>query len=158
MNKLEYAADLIGRLSKKDHAELRRPGLSPALWKILASLNEAESEYHSTYEWEKRWSILLRSIALTGQGDSSEDDPSFGQALAQTGWSEGRLFRLLEAEDEALHDQMRFATAYLESKDARPDWTQAHDLLFYDNERARHAIARSYYHAHNASSEDDSDN
>ena len=145
MNKLEYAAEIIEQLSKKDYAELRRPGFSPALWKVLTQLDEPESEYHSPYEWEKRWAILLRSIALTGQGDSSQDDPSLGEALAQTGWSEGRLFRLLEADGESLYDQFRFATAYLESKDACPDWTQGYDLLFYNNERARHAIARSYF-------------
>lgn len=140
MKKLEYAADLIGQLSKKDHAELRRPGLSPALWKVLTRLGESESEYHSPYEWEKRWAILLRSIALTGQGQTP-----LGKALAKAGWSEGRLFRLLEAKGDALYDQMRFATDYLESKDACPDWTQGYNLLFYDNERARHAIARSYF-------------
>ena len=156
MKKLEYAADLIGRLSKKDHAELRRPGFSPALWKVLARLGESESEYHSPYEWEKRWAVLLRSIALTGQGDSSKGDPSLGEALAEADWSEGRLFRLLEAEEYALYDQMRFATAYLESKDARPDWKQGYDLLFYGNERARHAIARSYY-TYEAQSQDETE-
>ena len=152
MNKLEYAADLIGRLSKKDHAELRRPGFSPALWKVLTRLGESESEYHSRYEWEKRWAVLLRSIALTGQGQTS-----LGRVLAETGWSEGRLFRLLEADEDALYDQMRFATAYLESKDARPDWKQGYDLLFYNNERARHAIARSYFTYERQSQKDHED-
>lgn len=140
MNDLEYAAELIGRLPKRDRAELRRPGHCPALWKVLVRMDKAESDYHEPYEWERRWRVLLRCIARTGQGAKP-----LGKALAETGWSEGRLFRLLEASEEGLYDQIRFAAAYLESKDARPDWTQFHDLLIYNNERARHAIARSYY-------------
>lgn len=151
MNKLEYAAEIIEQLSKKDYAELRRPGFSPALWKVLTRLGESKSEYHSPYEWEKRWAILLRSIALTGQGQTP-----LGQALAKVGWSEGRLFRLLEAKGDAVYDQMRFATAYLESKDACPDWTQGYDMLFYNNERAHHAIARSYF-TYESQSQDDTE-
>jgi CRISPR system Cascade subunit CasB len=140
MSTLERAADLVSGLPNRDHAQLRRPGITPALWKVLANLGKSESDYFSPYEWEKRWKVLLRGIALVGQGNRD-----FGEALAEAGWSEGRLLRLLEAEGESLYDQIRFATTYLESKEVTPDWKQCHDLLFYDNERARHAIARSYY-------------
>lgn len=149
MNKLRYAAELVGRLPKRDHSQLRRPGISPVLWKVLNELDEADSEYYSPYGWEKRWAILLRGIALLGHGEMP-----FGKALSKAGWSEGRLFRLLEAEGDSLYDQVRFATKYLESKEVRPDWKQCHDLLFYNNEKARYAIARSYYRAQHAENQE----
>lgn len=39
MSTLERAADLVAGLSNQDHAQLRRPGITPALWKVLANTN-----------------------------------------------------------------------------------------------------------------------
>lgn len=142
-------------LSGADMAQLRRLSAqkpySSALWKILlqSDVPDKWSTGKNQAQKEKNWATLIGAMA---QNPTSHDPKvRFGKALATAGWSELRLVRLLDSRDEQLDAIFRQMAAYLASKGASLDWSQAGQLLFWqDGERAqnyRQDIARDYYRA-----------
>ena len=106
---------------------------------------------HLPADWEhqpRAWMTLVAGLALMGDTAHRPDRPA-GQALAETGYAEARLERLLAAEDETLHTLLLRAARFLAAKNAACNWVDfARLLLTRDPERqdaARLAIARTYY-------------
>lgn len=142
-------------LSSADMAQLRRLSAqkpySSALWKILLHCDVPEKWAGGANQAkkEKQWATLLAAMA---QNPTSHDPKtSFGKALADAGWSELRLVRLLESRDEQLDAIFRQMAAYLSSKGKTLDWSQAGQLIFWQDgevaENIRQDIARDYYRA-----------
>lgn len=154
-------ASLIGKaahaiseqLSNGDVAELRRAGpespFSPALWKLLVMLDITSSsgvdEAQDAYE--RRWSVIFNGMAITA-GLHSMESP-LGSALANAGFSELRLVRLLEARGDALHDAVRHMAQFLASKATPTNWIDVARLVLSTHsetrESIRRSIARHYY-------------
>lgn len=144
---LSQAESQIKSLPKREQVRLRRGRQSAGLWRILA-----EQELDANSRDEERYELILRAIALLGQNENdpqTEGHLSYGRALFEANYSQLRLERLLEAED--LFDEARKTILFLDAQsDALrqpPDWAQLNDYLKYQNDRARRAIARSYFYA-----------
>jgi CRISPR system Cascade subunit CasB len=128
-----------------ERAQLRR--LDPAGPPGLAFYRFAFR--HLPEGWERRpaaWMALVAGIALMGETAHRPDRPA-GQALAEAGYAEARLERLLAAEGETLRTLLVRAARFLAAKGAGCNWTDFAYLLDIggDPERARLTIARAYY-------------
>lgn len=134
---LNRAASQIDRLPKRERIRLRRGRRSAGLWRILA-----EQELDPNPRDEERYELMLRAIALMGQGSMD-----YGRALFEANYSQLRLERLLEAEDmfDEAEKTIRFLDAQSDALGQPPDWSQLNDYLKYQNDRPRRAIARSYF-------------
>lgn len=141
-------------LSSGDLAELRRISpdapFTPTLWKVLLSLDLAESPHWMNQEnWERRWATLMMGMAhCAGLHDFHIP---LGRALFDAGWSELRLVRLLRSKDDALEKEVRRVAQYLASKAQPANWTDIARLLFYQSgetgESIRLGTSRSYFTA-----------
>lgn len=151
-----------GRLSTGDRAALRRINpdtpVTPTLWKVLLDLGLGEAPgWIGQTKWERRWATLLMGMAHC-EGLHDYDVP-LGQALAETGWSEMRFVRLMEADEETLPVLVRRMAEYLASKQQPANWEDVRRLLFYQSgetaEDVRLSIARSYYRTRHALEQDE---
>jgi len=127
-----------------DRAALRR--LNPDAMPNLAFYRFAFR--HLPQNWESRraaWTALVAGIALMCP-KPHRPDRSAGLALAETGYSEKRLERLLAAEGDTLHTLLLRAARFLAAKNEACNWVDfAHLLLDTNPENARLKIARDYY-------------
>ena len=99
--------------------------------------------------WERKqeaWMTLLTAVALMCP-DPHRPDLPLGRALADTGYAEARLERLLAAEGDTLHTLLLRAARFLRAKNASCNCTDFAYLLGLrgDPQRARLRIARDYY-------------
>ena len=156
-----------GVLTTSDIAELRRmnPGRPAAasFWKLMmrhgvTSPDGAERDHP---ELEKTWARIVRCIALdTKVGEDHTEGPhlgnrSLGGALANAGYSEGRLKALLNAQGETMLKAVEHAAHFLSGKQEKFNWNQCAALMMtrhrnaeqQDGDRVR--IAREYYRAVN---------
>lgn len=143
-----------GALSTGDLAELRRispdQSFTPALWRILLMFDLNESPgWISQEQWERRWATLLMVMAHNIGLHSYSI--SFGQALANAGWSELRFVQLMKSKGETLEKQLRRVAQFLAGKNQEADWSGAARLLFTQSgeagEKIRLSISRNYYSA-----------
>lgn len=148
------AARLRDSVSSGDRAELRRISpdrpFTPALWKLLLDMGQHEAPRWIRQErWERRWATLLMGLAFCAE--LHDYDRRLGSALAEAGYSELRLVRLLRAEGEQLETHIRRLAQYLHSKQQAANWGEVANLLFYQSgetaEKVRLGIARSYFAA-----------
>lgn len=103
--------------------------------------------------WEHRrsaWQTLTAGMALAGnQGNPHNRDRRLGRVLAEQGYSEARLERLLAASGETLETLLLRAIRYLVAKGETLDWTDCARLLLVGDddkrERTRREIAGDYY-------------
>jgi CRISPR system Cascade subunit CasB len=130
-----------------DLATLRR--LSPSSPPSLTFYRFAFK--HLPDNWEANrdaWQTLVAGIALLCP-KPHRPDRSVGQALAEAGYSEKRLERLLAAEGETLHTLLLRAVRFLAAKNEACNWVDfARLLLSVDSakqEQARLTIARNFY-------------
>lgn len=99
--------------------------------------------------WERRseaWMTLTTSIALMCP-DPHRPDVPLGRALADIGYAEARLERLLAAEDGTLPTLLLRAARFLRAKNAGCNCTDFAYLLGLGGnpQRVRLRIARDYY-------------
>lgn len=106
---------------------------------------------HLPENWECRqsdWMALVAGIALMCPHTHRPDRPA-GQSLAESGYAEARLERMLSAEGETLRVLLLRAARFLAANKQACNWTDlAWLLLATDHERreqARLNIARAYY-------------
>lgn len=106
---------------------------------------------HLPENWEAQreaWMSLVAGIALMCPNPHRPDRP-VGLALAEVGYSEKRLERLLAGEGETLQTLLLRAVRFLAAKNQACNWVDfAHLLLAKDQdkqENARLKIARDYY-------------
>lgn len=100
--------------------------------------------------WQDEWRAVICSLALQRDGGFDPHRP-WGLALAEAGFSEHRLERLLASRGETLRKLTLRAARQLAAKGLTADWRQAADLVFCQNAQIREninrRIARDYYRA-----------
>jgi hypothetical protein len=139
---LYKAQKQVKALPKGETAKLRRGRLTSGFWRIVAEQGLPTGKSN-----ERRYELILRGIALLGQGDLN-----YGRALFEANYSQLRAERLLETEDR--FDEARKTIFFLDSQSgalsAEPDWSELNRFL-KGTDGSRRAIARSYFLAkHNA--------
>jgi len=100
-----------------------------------------------------KWRLLIQCMAIAGHSRTP-----FGLALKQAEYSEARLKRLLEADDEQLSTLLRRTAKQLAGAAQKADWNAVRKLLFYDGDFAEHIrlkIAQQYYTYTSTSNQDD---
>lgn len=139
-----------GRLGPGELAQLRRlrpeaPD-QPAFWRILSEWISPGTFLPQDVEY--RWAITLTGLARLASIGHDRTRP-LGTALAQAGYSEGRLMRLLRTDGPRFADLVRQACAFLASRGNPVDWgSLAAFVLTTDPEKAedfRRRVARDYY-------------
>ncbi len=94
------------------------------------------------------WMTLAWGVATMGSSAHRPERP-FGRALAEAGFAEGRLERLLAAPDELRNELFMSAVRFLAAKDEGFDWTEAAEFLLSRDANKRQAIhrriAEAYY-------------
>jgi CRISPR system Cascade subunit CasB len=128
------------KLGNGEQAELRRGLPSEPFWRMLAYIGKEDA--HPNDLW--KWRVLIQCIAISGYSDTP-----FGIALQKADYSEARLKRLLEADDDLLPGILRRTAKQLKSADETGNWNAIRRLLFdYDGkdaERVRLQIAQQFY-------------
>jgi CRISPR system Cascade subunit CasB len=150
----DLVRDVIGRLGQEAFgtgplAELRRmdarqPATAPAaLHRLLARLPE-DRVFGRQFD---AWTLLIHLLSLAAP-EQHRGGQSLGQALLTAGYSEGRLTRLLDANEMdfpvILPRMVRFLVAHGERLNP---FELAQLVLRRDKTRQRLRIARDYYRA-----------
>ena len=137
------------RFSGADRAALKRyaPGQAPSLAFYRTWLRHLGEELPREEE-TRAWALMAWGLALMGAHAHRRDRP-LGTALAESGYSEARLERLLAADAEARLDLFAALVRFLASKGEGFDWLDAARLLLTRDpdrrESAYRRIAAHYY-------------
>lgn len=138
----------IKRADPGELAELRRlaggaPGL--AFWRIMAECRVDDSLRNDAI-WPDVLSALAHLVPL------SEDRPPLGRALAETGYAEARLLRLLRADATSVGAEIGTVARWLAAKGVRAN---GFDIANFALSRSRpdadstdkpaNAIAKAYF-------------
>lgn len=87
------------------------------------------------------WMTLAWGLATSGEASHDPRRP-LGQALAESGFSEGRLERLLSAPDDLRIELFMSALRFLAAKGERFDWRDAAQFVLTRDHDKREAIHR----------------
>jgi CRISPR system Cascade subunit CasB len=150
-SELTSLASIVGRLAQVlasphypngDRAALRRwaPGqpLPLAFYRLwLRHMNQHLPAEAAT----QAWMLLAWSLATLGAEAHAPGRP-WGQALAESGFSEGRLERLLSAPDDIRPDVFMAAVRFLAAKGERFDLTEAAFYLLTSDAEKRETVHR----------------
>jgi CRISPR system Cascade subunit CasB len=95
------------------------------------------------------WALITWGLATSG-GASHQRNRSLGRCLAETGYSEARLERLLAASDEDMRQALVASLVrFVSAKGAGFDWVQLAQLVLTQDvdsrERLHQRIASDYY-------------
>lgn len=135
-----------------DRARLRRlaPGESPPLAFYRFAFR------HLPEGWDRNqpaWITLVSGLALMSPRPHQPGRHA-GQVLAESGYSEMRLERLLAADYATLYTLLLRAVRFLAAKGEKCDWLDLSPLLFSressKREEARLRIARDFYRTVNS--------
>lgn len=151
-------------ISPGDLASLRRldPKVPPmAFWKLVVDSDGISEHLYRTAgdedNRERRWAAVCQALAIL-RGLRS-DQVYLGRALAETGFSELRLERLLRGDEVSIFDSVRLVARFLEAKGQAVEPGQLARLLLEQEptraEQLRRHIAQDYFRAlhHTASKE-----
>ena len=151
----ETVGDLITKLSQENFgtgplAELRRMDpraaipVTPTLHRLLA---RHVPEAWLGGEGLHRWALLIHLLALAAPTPLHDFTP-LGEALFAVGYNEGRLTKLLEAQEKDFSVVLPRMVRFMVSKGASPHPYQlARLVLGGGREDDRMAIARTFYRA-----------
>lgn len=141
------------QLAPGDIAALRRlepsDPAAPAFFKVAASVLDGilPDGEDARLDAERRWAAVLCSMSVTN-GLHLFGRP-LGSALADAGFTELRLTRLLRARGDQVFTALRAAAQFLASKAQPFDPADLARLVLSegrpDEEKVRRAIARSYF-------------
>jgi CRISPR system Cascade subunit CasB len=87
------------------------------------------------------WMTIAWGLATCGQ-DSHDPQRPLGRALAEAGYSEGRLERLLSAPEDVRVDLFMSAVRFLAAKGERFDWQDAAQFLLTRDVEKREVLHR----------------
>ncbi len=138
------------RLPTGERAALRRmhPSQSVPLVFHRFSLRYLPADWDQTVEARKDWVTLVAGIALMSP-NAHRPDLGLGKALAQTGYSEARLERLLAAEGDTRRALLLRAARFLAAHATACNWVEGALLLLTRDPDKREAIhyriAREFY-------------
>ncbi len=130
-----------------DRAKLRRMAPGQPLPLVFTRFALA----HLPESWERHpddWAALLAGIAIMAPR-AHRPGHGLGRALAESGYSEARLERLLDANGETRRTLLLRAVRFLTAKSAPFDWHDAAQLLLTRDEakrdRINQRIARDFF-------------
>ena len=134
-----------------DFASLRRhaPGRPPPLAFYRLWLRQLGDDLPPESQ-SAAWMLLTWGLAFIGAGGHRRDRP-LGRALAECGYSESRLERLLAADSDSLEPLFASVVRFLTAKRESFDWRDAAHLLLITDAQKREAIHRriaSTYYRH----------
>ncbi|MEO5349246.1 MAG: type I-E CRISPR-associated protein Cse2/CasB [Magnetococcus sp. YQC-3] len=140
-----------GGLGTGEMAELRRwrygGEIQPSAWRLLARHCHTPQGVMGMV-LENRWLALLAGMAHMSP-NPHRPGANPGRVLAEAGYSETRLHKLLNSQDEAFLDAVDRTCRFLRAKGAAVDWTRfAPLILTLDPEKAeshRRDLARDYF-------------
>lgn len=150
-----FSGQSRARLDPGQTARLRRLDLEapsePAFWAIVAGTLEGtlppDGEVAARRDAESRWAVALRAMATLA--DLYDPARSLGRALAEAGYAEMRLQRLLSCPADRLPVEVQTAARYLAAKGAALNYFDLVRLAVLHRpdaaEAARRAIARDYF-------------
>lgn len=126
-----------------DRAALQRmvPGTAPPLAYYRLWLRHLADEVPDTAQ-TGAWMLLAAGLAAS-HAQANRPGRGFGQALAESGWHEARLERLLAADVDG--QQLKLAAdglRFLAARGETFDWVDLARLLLARTDRARDAIHR----------------
>lgn len=140
---------LLGAGSLAELRRLRPDGRdcwrSPTFWRLYVELI-APHRIHDE-EHQRRWAMIVSGMVHLGHKKGWK----VGQALAEAGYSERRLARLLSADEMHLPADLRAGIVYLASKQGiGVDWTDLATLILTrpgskEYEACRRRIAEDYF-------------
>lgn len=159
LKRLSTLRNRLPHLSPGDRAQLRRLAhepASPAFYKLLAEIAPDLLTYQPRDEDDAkrhdgrvaRWQALVAATAIVADVPGR---PLFvGTSLAEAGFAEGRLTRLLRADAERLPGRIVDAARYLAAKGVATNTEDFGRLLFSRrDDLARRRIAAAYFrHLH----------
>lgn len=147
-NQTEALYDVYTNMRSGEQAELRRGTPGEPFWRLLSSVGKADAHTDDLPKWQ----LIIQCIAISGYSSTR-----FGKALKQAGYSQARLKRLLEADDDMLDGILRRTARQLKSANQKANWNDIRRLLFdykgKDAERMRLRIAQDYYTHDNISND-----
>jgi CRISPR system Cascade subunit CasB len=125
-----------------DRAALRRwaPGQPVPMAFYRLWLHHLDSELPPESQ-TMAWMALVWGLAAMGQKAYDAGRP-FGQALAKSKFSEGRLDQLLSAPEDARIDLFMSAVRFLASKGEGFDWTEGARFLLTEDAEKRETLHR----------------
>lgn len=142
------------RLDRGERAALKRtrdPAREAAFWRVLIALGLDQKP-----EGERlAWAEVMRAMSFLA--DFHESGVPLGRALGRPdpaheggGFTQLRFERLLSAQGERLHDEVRAAVRFLASKEARANVADLAALLLLDpdsdgGKKRRRQVARDYF-------------
>lgn len=147
---------IIGHLAGVIGSENFPTGERAALKRLTPRLPPSLTFYrfafrHLPEAWEAQqaeWMAVVSGLALMCPGPHRVDRPA-GRALAEAGFSEARLERLLAAEGEDLRTLVLRAVRFLAAKAESVDWVDLARLVLTKDrdklEKVRFKFARDYY-------------
>ena len=112
---------------------------SEPFWRVLGYVGEDDAHERDL----PKWRVLIQCVAIAGY-----DDTPFGVALQNADYSEARLKRLLEADDDLLPGILRRTAKQLSSAGHTGNWDTIRKLLFFTGDGAesiRLQLAQEYY-------------
>ena len=148
-NSTQTLASIYEDMTPGAQAEVRRGTPSEPFWRLLGAIDQEDAEKGEL----RKWHLLIQCVAIAGY----ESTP-FGVALQNADYSEARLKRLLEADDDLLPGILRRTAKQLNSAGHTGNWDTIRKLLFFTGDGAesiRLQLAQEYYTYDSDSNQDD---
>ncbi len=138
------------RLPTGERAALRRmvPTQAPPLTFYRFALRHLDAGWDADAELRKDWITIVAGLALMSP-NAHRPDRRLGTALAEAGYSEARLERLLAADGDTRRTLLLRAARFLAAKGSACNWVDAAQLLLTrapdKREQIQRRIAKDYY-------------
>lgn len=145
-------ANIYEEMSPGEQAEVRRGTPSEPFWRMLGAIGCEDARNEEL----RKWRLLVQCVAIAGY-----DSMPFGVALQKADYSEARLKRLLEADDDLLPGILRRTAKQLDSAGHTGNWDTIRKLLFFTGDGAesiRLQLAQEYYTYDTDSNSNQNDN
>lgn len=141
---MELSTGSLASLRRSDPASVLR---QPAYHRLLLEVDDRALGEDGAI----RWATAVQVLALLADPGSSRSERSMGAALADAGFPESRLARLLASRGDTFRDQAILAARFLRARDVRCVPLDLAELAIAEGraerraERLRFHVARSYY-------------
>lgn len=118
----------------------------PAFHRLVMPLDDHELEHHGS----RRWAVVVQGLAVLTTAGQEAKDRDAGTLLAEAGYSEQRLARLLASRGGAVEDQVLLACRFLRGRRVTGIPTRLFEMVLAEQQPPRldrlcFECARGYY-------------